>query len=221
MKDDTQAETYGNRQKPKRKSSLHLLLQNIQRLPLSIRNQKHEDIVDCIQGDNSDIAILTEVKSYWPKVPVHQQWEERSERLFPQGLKGRFSYNKTETASNSVQYGGAGALAVGETRHRLCSTGEDGTREMGLDEIQKERGHAPESGWGLSALSKEGGREYGLYAAPKISAKTKGSVGFPDGLRPRSRKSYQNMECGGQSYRDRTGRRNDDLRNGPVKRLMA
>ena len=98
QKEDIQAEVYGDRQKTKNKSSLRVLLQNIQRLPLSIRDQKHEDIVDWIHRDAGDIAILTEINTYWPKVPAHQQWEERSERLFPQGLKSRFSYNKTEKA---------------------------------------------------------------------------------------------------------------------------
>ena len=122
MTDDKQAEVYGDRQHTKHPSSLRLLLQNIQRLPLSIRDQKHADIVDWIQRDNGDIAILTEINTYWPKVPAHQQWEERSERLFPQGLKSRFCYNKTEAAFSNVQYGGVGALTVGEIRHRLCAT---------------------------------------------------------------------------------------------------
>jgi hypothetical protein len=49
MKDDLQAERYGNRLRTKRKSSLRVLLQSIQRPPLSIRNQKHKDIVNWIQ----------------------------------------------------------------------------------------------------------------------------------------------------------------------------
>jgi hypothetical protein len=101
---------YGYQQKPKLKSSVGLLLQNIQWLPPSIGNQKHEDIVDWIQCNKSDIAILTEINMYWPKVPAHQQWEETSKQLFSQSC---FSYNKAETASSNVQYGGAGALAVG------------------------------------------------------------------------------------------------------------
>jgi hypothetical protein len=125
LKDDSQAERYGNHLRTKRKSSLRVRLQNIQRLPLSIHNQKHKDIVDWIQQDHGDIAILTEINTYWPKVPAHQQWEERSEQLFPQGLKRRFSYNKMEAAASNVHYSRVGALAVGETRHRLCLTGED------------------------------------------------------------------------------------------------
>jgi hypothetical protein len=127
--DDKQAEVYGDRQKTKHPSSLQLLLQNIQWLPLSIRGQKHANIVDWIQHDDGDNAIVTEINTYWPKVPAHQQWQERSERLFPRGLQSRFCYNKTEAASSNVQYSGVGALTVGEIRHRICTTGED---EMGL-----------------------------------------------------------------------------------------
>jgi hypothetical protein len=74
MQEDGQAKIYGDRQTTKRKSSLWLLLQNIQRLPLSTRDQKHQDLVAWIQCDDGDIVILTEVNTFWPKVPVHQQW---------------------------------------------------------------------------------------------------------------------------------------------------
>jgi hypothetical protein len=222
MKDDAQAEKYGDLQKSKRKSSLYLLLQNIQRLSLSIRNQKHEDIVDWIQCDNGDIKTLTEINTYWPKVPVHQQWEERSERLFPQGMKSRFSYNKTETASSNVQYGGAGALAVGETEHRLCLTGEDKT---GLGR------------WVWMRYKGKGGMHLRVVGAYRPNSKGEGeNTVYMQHQRyllvqkdPRDSQMafHQDLEQAIKTW-SAVGDHivialdaNDDLQNGPVKRLMA
>ncbi len=73
MKADTQAEAYGDRQRTKQPSSLRLLLQNIQRSPLSIRDHKQGDIVAWIRRYNHDIAISPELKTYSPNTnPQHK-----------------------------------------------------------------------------------------------------------------------------------------------------
>jgi hypothetical protein len=71
-------------------------------------------------------------------------------------------------------------------------------------------------GWGES---KGGGREYGVHATSAISPKTKGSSGFSAGLRPRPTKSNTWSEVGDHIVIAMDA--NDDLRNGPLKRLMA
>jgi hypothetical protein len=222
QKEDIQAEVYGDRQKTKNKSSLRVLLQNIQRLPLSIRDQKHEDIVDWIHRDAGDIAILTEINTYWPKVPAHQQWEERSERLFPQGLKSRFSYNKTEKASSNVQYGGVAALALGETRHRVCSTGEDST---GLGR------------WVWMRYKGKGGMHLRVVGAYRPNPKASGenTVYVQHQRYLLKQKDDRDSQLAFDQDFEKTLKTwselgdhivvamdaNDDLRNGPVKRLMA
>jgi exonuclease III len=201
---------------------MRVLLQNIQWLPLSIRNQKHEEIVRWIQQDQGDVAILTEINTYWPKVPAHQQWEERSERLFSQGLKSRFSYNKTEEAASNVQYGGVGALAVGETRHRLCSTGED---ETGLGR------------WVWLRYKGKGGMHLRVVGAYRPNPKGEGeNTVYMQHQRyllkhqdPRdSQLAFdQDLQQAIKTWNEVGDHivialdANDDLRNGPVKRLMA
>ncbi len=126
-KEDRQAESWGDRLTTRRTGTLRVALQNIQRLPVDRRDSKHEDLTHWLDKDGIDIAILTEINTYWPKVKPHQQWEERSEGLFPQGIKSTFCYNKNSEFPGTVQYGGVGLLAMGETRHRPCGTGEDST----------------------------------------------------------------------------------------------
>jgi hypothetical protein len=126
-KEDRQAESWGDRLTTRRKGTLRVALQNVQRLPVNRRDSKHEDLTHWLEKDGIDIAILTESNTYWPKVKPHQQWEERSEGLFPQGIKSIFGYNKNYEFPGTVQYGGVGLLALGETRHRLCGKGEDST----------------------------------------------------------------------------------------------
>ncbi len=125
QKEDVQAEAWGDRQTKKKKYTFRLLLQNIQRLPLSARESKHEDILNWIFTDEADAVILTEVNTYWPNVKPHQQWNERTKGRIPQGEKHRFAHNRHGSPPGTMQYGGVGALALGETRHRLCGTGED------------------------------------------------------------------------------------------------
>ena len=126
-KEDRQAESWGDRLTTRQTGTLRVALQNIQRLPVNRRDPKHEDLIQWLEKDGIDIAILTEINTYWPKVKPHQQWEERSEGLFPQGIKSIFGYNKNYAFPGTVQYGGVGLLAMGETRHRLCGRGEDST----------------------------------------------------------------------------------------------
>ena len=122
---DFQAEAWRDRQTKKKKYTFRLLLQNIQRLPLSARESKHEDILYWIFADEADAVILTEINAYWPNVKPHQQWHKRTKRRIPQGEKNRFAHNRHGSSTGTMQYGGVGALALEEARHRLCGTGDD------------------------------------------------------------------------------------------------
>jgi hypothetical protein len=122
---DDQAEAWGDRQLKKKKHTFRLLLQNIQRLPLSARDPKHEAILNWMFTDEADAVILTEINTYWPNVRPHQQWTERTRGKIPQGEKHRFVHNRHGSPTGTLQYGGVGTFALGPTRHRLCSTGED------------------------------------------------------------------------------------------------
>jgi hypothetical protein len=120
-----QAEAWGDRQTKKNKYTFRLLLQNIQRLPLSARESKHEDILNWMFTDKADAVILTEVNTYWPNVKPHQHWHERTKGHIPRGEKHRFAHNHRGSSTGRMQYGRVGELALGETRHRLCGTGKD------------------------------------------------------------------------------------------------
>jgi hypothetical protein len=102
---DAQVEAWGDRQTKKRKHTFRLLLQNIQRLPLSARNPKHEAILHWLFTDEADAAVLTEVNTYWPNVRPHQQWKERTIRkIVPQGAKHRFAHNCHGSVIGMIQY---------------------------------------------------------------------------------------------------------------------
>jgi hypothetical protein len=58
---DDQAEAWGDRQIKKKNHTFRLLLQNIQPLPLSVRDPKHEAILNWMFTDEADAVILTEV----------------------------------------------------------------------------------------------------------------------------------------------------------------
>ena len=221
-KDDGQAERWGDKQTTRKKYTFRLLLQNIQRLPLDRRNEKHEDLIHWLEKDGGDVAILTEINTYWPKVKPHQQWEERSEGLFPQGMKSRFCYNKTEEIPGNVQYGGIGALALGETRHRICGTGEDtaglgrwtwlrykGTGGTHLRVIGAYRPNP--KGEGDQTVHAQHQRYLLRYADPRDP-----QVAFDQDLE----KAIKTWSAAGNHLVVALDA-NDDLRNGPVKRLMA
>jgi exonuclease III len=178
--------------------------------------------VDWIQRDKGDIAILTEVNTYWPKVPAYQQWNERSERLFPQGQKSRFAYNKTEEFSSTVQYGGVGVLAVGETRHRICATGEDDTG-LGRWAWVRYKGKG-ETFLRVVGAYRPNPKAYGentvfiqhqRYLLTQHDSRDS-QLAFDQDLE-KAIKSWSNAGDHMVIAMDA----NDDLRNGPVKRLMA
>jgi hypothetical protein len=69
---DVQVEAWEDRQIKKKKYTFRFLLQNIQWLPLSARESKHEDILNWMFTDEADAVILTEVNTYWPNVEPPQ-----------------------------------------------------------------------------------------------------------------------------------------------------
>jgi hypothetical protein len=99
---DVQAEAWGDRQTKKKKYTFPLLLQNIQRLPLSALESKHEDILNWMFTDEADAMILTEVNTYWPNVKPHQQWNERTKGRIQQGEKHCFAHNPSVSATMSL-----------------------------------------------------------------------------------------------------------------------
>jgi hypothetical protein len=120
------AEVFGDKSLKKLSFTFRVGMQNINMLPASAHHYKSRQLVNHIREGEYDIFFMNEVGLYWNKLDACDQWAERVTSL--NDSTAVFANNTTELElSETLQYGGVGMVATGETKHRILSRGKDPT----------------------------------------------------------------------------------------------
>jgi hypothetical protein len=120
------AQVFGNKPLKKLPFTFPVGMQNVNMLPESARHYKSRQLVNHIREGEYDIFFMNEVRLYWNKLDACDQWAERVTSL--NDSTAIFANNTTELElSETLQYGGVGMVATGETKHQILSRGKDPT----------------------------------------------------------------------------------------------
>jgi endonuclease/exonuclease/phosphatase family metal-dependent hydrolase len=120
-------EDYGDKLSAKEDNIFRVIAQNIQVLPPEARTERSRRLVNTIGTTEADVALLSKIKLYWPRVEQHNKWFERVIGKF-RAHPAIFGCNKTEHDRTAIQqFGGVGLVAVDEAVNRAKNSGQDPT----------------------------------------------------------------------------------------------
>jgi hypothetical protein len=98
-------------------------MQNVNILPESARHYESRQLVNRICEGEYDVFFMNEGGLYWNKLDACDQWVEQVTSLHDS--TAIFANNTTKPdLSETLQYGGVGMVATGETKHRIMSRGK-------------------------------------------------------------------------------------------------
>jgi hypothetical protein len=123
---DTSSQTWGDSiLLPKPDNTFRFIFQNIQGLPIDPYSHQHHQIGMALKEMEADVFGIAEINLNFRVLGPSFQWSERFRNL--QRHHSIHSFNRHNSSTKRVLFGGTGLISTGASSHRVINSGADET----------------------------------------------------------------------------------------------